>query len=648
MTIQGTKHVNEIGAVKKPRLIEPCASKKIESTLGRFFYIKRKVTRVLGSLPVKVRGHLIDNFVADYEGRVKTFKNKKRIHLKGGLEIAFKRLEERASQLKVIFADSPFAPETNEYKLVYCAGARKEYALNIAELCHKNVVQLSQVSAFQECEYEETIIKVYECLLNLVSPYKVKEPYPLKRITWQKAESGVLRLCCDKFWKRHFEKVASRVREHIQIAMGFVSKKTSAYVSKLGMGEYKAQQRAQENYLKNTNIVNASTGEKFNLHEVWLKSSSNPVNRHNELMVQADGMESSADALGYIGLFLTITSPSKYHRNSTKWNGANPSDTRDYFQQMWSRARSALQKKNIHYFGLRVCEPHADGTPHWHMLVFVHPSQATLLKTIIRSYAVAEETRELVDIFKARTKKAKTGKIFSRGRRVHWYSPRFDVEEIDKSKGSAVSYILKYISKNINSGKDSANLEEDFETGKSIGSSLSAVRAWASKWSIRQFQFFGGAPISVWREMRRLKDALTGSLELIRNSADNNDWNTFAKLTSEFGARLAFEEGQNDYDEAVKKVTGVQLATGEEIKTRLEVYTLERASVQEESACAPWSSVNNCTAGAELADSMNIKTKNYVNHIGLDDEMLGHLARGASVKVGQDIFQIKSGVLTQR
>jgi Bacteriophage replication gene A protein (GPA). len=45
--------------------------------------------------------------------------------------------------------------------------------------------------------------------------------------------------------------------------------------------------------------------------------------------------------------------------------------------------------------------------------------------------------------------------------------------------------------------------DKDDETGESVKETAKHVCAWKSRWSIRQFQFFGGAPVTTYRELRR-------------------------------------------------------------------------------------------------------------------------------------------------
>ncbi|VTN10959.1 Bacteriophage replication gene A protein (GPA) [Raoultella terrigena] len=217
------------------------------------------------------------------------------------------------------------------------------------------------------------------------------------------------------------------------------------------------------------------------------------------------GFENICNELGYVGEFYTLTAPSKYHattkagyRNS-KWNGASPADTQSYLTGLWARIRAKLHREEIRIFGIRVAEPHHDGTPHWHMLMFMLPEDVERVRHIIRDYAWEEDRHEL------RSDKAKKA--------------RFHAEAIDPEKGSATGYVAKYISKNIDGY--ALDGETDDESGELLKETAPAVSAWAARWHIRQFQFIGGAPVTVYRELRRLADTETAhglSVEFCRRS----------------------------------------------------------------------------------------------------------------------------------
>lgn len=146
-----------------------------------------------------------------------------------------------------------------------------------------------------------------------------------------------------------------------------------------------------------------------------------------------------------------------------------------------------LDRQGIAYYGIRVAEPHHDGTPHWHLLVFVQPGEPLRqLVHTLRHYA-----------FKAAPNEPGTHKH------------RFKTEIIDPSNGTATGYVAKYIAKNVDGahvgivltrGSEGEWLQSD-DTPATLAE---RVRAWASTWGIRQFQLFGQPSVTVWRELRRL------------------------------------------------------------------------------------------------------------------------------------------------
>ena len=326
---------------------------------------------------------------------------------------------------------------------------------------------------------------------------------------------AIIRMQTEKWWKGRLRRVATSWREHLQIALANVSKKHTPYASSMTISEWREQKRRTREFLKGMELEDEE-GNRISLIEKYDGSVVNPAIRRCELMTRIRGFENICNEMGFIGEFYTLTAPARYHatiktgHRNRKWNGASPADTQRYLCGVWQKIRARLHREEIRIFGIRVAEPHHDATPHWHMLMFMPREQVERVREIMRDYAWQEDSGELTT-----DKACKAGKA------------RFHAEAIDPEKGSATGYVAKYISKNIDGY--ALDGETDDESGKDLKETASAVSAWAARWHIRQFQFVGGAPVAVYRELRRMADSETApglSIEFAaaHDAADAGDW----------------------------------------------------------------------------------------------------------------------------
>ncbi|MBC3930372.1 replication endonuclease [Undibacterium curvum] len=296
------------------------------------------------------------------------------------------------------------------------------------------------------------------------------------------------------WWIRGLRKEHARRFENVAIQLGFVSYKAGVYLS--NESAVRQMKRNAENaaLLAKTQVQNEN-GQIYTLEELSKTSVSNNANRRGEMMTRIRGMEEIAKELSHVGMFWTITCPSKFHgslaksgESNPKYQNLSPREAQDYLCKVWQRIRAKFKRCGIAPYGFRIAEPHHDGCPHWHMLLFVAPEQAQAMEQIIRDYALREDGTE-------------AGAAENRVKLV----------KIEAGKGSAAGYIAKYVAKNIDGAHvgdhktaDGWIVAPDMLGNQEITPSQ-RVTLWSQVHGIRQFQQIGGAPVSVWRELRRIK-----------------------------------------------------------------------------------------------------------------------------------------------
>ncbi len=400
-------------------------------------------------------------------------------------------------------------------------------------------------------------------------------------------ESALNRITSGKWWTRKLSIKRARDAELRRIKRGIIGKGKQVYCSDICTENFIRKQQSAMDFMSGLEAV-SDDGVVVDMADVLKGSLSNPSIRRVELMVRMYGFDQYASEHNHVAEFLTITAPSKYHKNSRKYGGYSPRDTQQYLTGIWAKVRAKLKRNDLGIYGIRIVEPHADSCPHWHMMLFMADGTQEAIRAIIKDYALREDGNE---------KGAKKS--------------RFDYESIKAGLGYATAYLSKYIAKNI----DGHEVGIDNETGQPSTDTSTRVRAWASRWGIRQFQQIGGAPIGVWRELRRLGSSDDPLIEQARISADNADWKTYLEvqggalcprceqLIKTFSETCIDDDTgeikQSRYGEFLSKVKGLETTT-ESLITRSINWTIQPKQQAVEVAPASGSAVawligNNCT-----------------------------------------------------
>lgn len=359
-----------------------------------------------------------------------------------------------------------------------------------------------------EAVQARSLARRVDAIRMLVRMIGVDEDQPIQ------GEPAIKRAQDPKWWRKRLRTHVARIVEGGAISLGLVHRASGGYISHTGLMRRTHQVRRNAETLKRT-LYRNEAGQIYNLGELAALGTSNPVVRGGELMTRVRGAEEYADARAHVGLFVTLTLPSRFHpvklgsggrpiRNDKYVPGITPRDGQMWLRTNWQKVRSRCARRGVRMYGLRVAEPHHDATPHWHALIWVeNEAQAQELEATIRQYWLADDGDE---------PGAQKNRVCIK-RMV---------------TGGAAGYVAKYIAKSVGHhaleehldvvqgqevqlelGLDKPVQPEAKESEKDGFAGYRRVDAWAAHWGIRQFQTIGMPSVTVWRELRRVsKDQL--------------------------------------------------------------------------------------------------------------------------------------------
>ncbi|MDK9694210.1 MAG: replication endonuclease [Sulfurimonas sp.] len=188
-------------------------------------------------------------------------------------------------------------------------------------------------------------------------------------------------------------------------------------VSKSDLVSVKLKIQKQEDFLKYSYIKDKITGNTFALKECIVSSNHNPQRYYAEIQNRIDTLQREAQNANLTPVFLTITLPSEFHAmkedkrtkqliKNPKYNCIEPREATKVLTKMWAKLRQdrslkELSKNQRMYY--RVNEPHKDGTPHAHILLFIPADRIEKVEKAFNRLYFSKSNKFVKDILNAKS-----------------------------------------------------------------------------------------------------------------------------------------------------------------------------------------------------------------------------------------------------
>jgi len=277
-------------------------------------------------------------------------------------------------------------------------------------------------------------------------------------------------------WVRRLRREQRQAVAHLSAILGLVGGHGGQrrYASQIARDEHAAGMERCIAWARKHEMTNG-TGSKIPLEELLL---AGPRKRFATLYTLTVALDDVMLARGMAAMMVTMTLPPEYHPSpaaagTSKYDvRLSPDAAVTELSRRFKKVREKLHRHGIRIFGYWVREPHKDGTPHLHALIYAKPEEMARIDGFVQRQFPEPDSWDGSE----KTRVAST------------------VVTIDRSKGKATTYMMKYLVKTLGTAGDgvlAADQATDGDSDKHGLADRDGIAAWRAERGGKTFGLIG-------------------------------------------------------------------------------------------------------------------------------------------------------------